>query len=535
MADEFFLLHGRKYRVSFDNQGISLTRDPGSACCAASRSLFQNEHCDPPPFTCSCCEFLMALSGLPVPFQEMLRAGIADAHHATCFPVKQDFVYKQASFLVVHTFRRGRRNPNSWQPLELVLEHQREEVVARWEAAINERIRTLSAGTRPRRVHVWINPYGGQRKAMQIWETTCLPIFESAGVKVRRTVTKAAGHARREVETMSLEDISLVDGFVVVGGDGLFGEVLNGILSVRAEGGPRAAAAARLRLGHIPAGSTDALAWTINGTRKPAAAALHVVLGDRTPIDCMRIDVPGHPPSFSCCIASAGFMGEVLHMSEKMRWAGPSRYDIAGAYAFVKHKTYSATVQYLPADEETGRRGDGEGCSASPSLRHCGSGCQICRQAVGATAGELVVSEVSPPWTRRSGELLEAEPRKVKTVEGKFKGLMCVVSPCRSDKSVHGILPHAHLADGCMWLIMVRQCNHLQYLRFLVALSTSGIAPGQLSFVEVVRCRAARIEPLGNDCRWNVDGESLPNRPVSCQVHRGLVEVFSRGVEHRCS
>lgn len=47
-------------------------------------------------------------------------------------------------------------------------------------------------------------------------------------------------------------------------------------------------------------------------------------------MDCQRIDVAGRPPLYSCCLASAGFLGEVLHASEKMRWAGPARYDIAG-------------------------------------------------------------------------------------------------------------------------------------------------------------------------------------------------------------
>ena len=39
-----------------------------------------------------------------------------------------------------------------------------------------------------------------------------------------------------------------------MGGDGLFQEVLNGVLATRAAGGEAGVAAASLRLGHIPAG-----------------------------------------------------------------------------------------------------------------------------------------------------------------------------------------------------------------------------------------------------------------------------------------
>ncbi len=66
-----------------------------------------------------------------------------------------------------------------------------------------------------------------------------------------------------------------------VGGDGLFQEVLNGLLSVRGAGGAAGELAAHLRLGHIPAGSTDAVAFSLNGTRSQATAALHIALGDR--------------------------------------------------------------------------------------------------------------------------------------------------------------------------------------------------------------------------------------------------------------
>lgn len=68
-----------------------------------------------------------------------------------------------------------------------------------------------------------------------------------------------------------------------MGGDGLFQEVLEGAMAARGSGdGRRAAAAARLRLGHIPAGSTDAVVYSLNGTRSAATAALHIALGDRS-------------------------------------------------------------------------------------------------------------------------------------------------------------------------------------------------------------------------------------------------------------
>ena len=65
-----------------------------------------------------------------------------------------------------------------------------------------------------------------------------------------------------------------------MGGDGLFQEVMDGILALRRGGGSRGAVAENLRLAQIPAGSTDAVAWSLNGTRSAETAALHVALGD---------------------------------------------------------------------------------------------------------------------------------------------------------------------------------------------------------------------------------------------------------------
>lgn len=67
-----------------------------------------------------------------------------------------------------------------------------------------------------------------------------------------------------------------------VGGDGLFQEIMNGLLDLRSQGAAMAGLAAGMRLGHVPAGSTDAVAYSIHGTRSQLTAALHVALGDRS-------------------------------------------------------------------------------------------------------------------------------------------------------------------------------------------------------------------------------------------------------------
>jgi hypothetical protein len=50
------------------------------------------------------------------------------------------------------------------------------------------------------------------------------------------------------------------------------------------------------------------------------------------------------------CQASYGYMGDLMRLSESMRWLGPARYNYAGAVVMAKGKSYKAHVSYLPAE-----------------------------------------------------------------------------------------------------------------------------------------------------------------------------------------
>ena len=55
--------------------------------------------------------------------------------------------------------------------------------------------------------------------------------------------------------------------------------------------------------------------------------------------------------------------------------------------------------------------------------------------------------------------------------------------------------------------------------------------PGAFSFVEMVDCEAVHLSPAGPESCWNADGELLPDNRITARVHRGLADVFARGIE----
>ena len=60
--------------------------------------------------------------------------------------------------------------------------------------------------------------------------------------------------------------------------------------------------------------------------RCPTTAALHIAVGDRSQLDVARVDGCSGSQRYFCCMASYGFMGDVMRMSEGYRWMGPARW-----------------------------------------------------------------------------------------------------------------------------------------------------------------------------------------------------------------
>ncbi|EFJ46238.1 diacylglycerol kinase [Volvox carteri f. nagariensis] len=696
---------GMRVKVKFTRTHISWKPvNPVGGCCVDRRSLVKAVALD---------EILSAM--LPKP---------------DCCP-RLGCTAREHSF-VIHTFsRKGPRCPNTWRLEEYVLSTNTPEVAKEWVNAIKQRVRDI----RDRRV-----AGRSARLARITWERYALPVFQRAGIVVSVLETTNQDHARDTLELMKSEELAGYQGLVAVGGDGLFQEVVSGLLARRARGDT---AAFKIRVGHVPAGSTDAVACTLHGSRCATTAALHIALGDRLSLDTGRVEAADGSKRHFVCQAGYGFMGDVMRFSERLRFLGPSRYDFTGALQYMRLASYRVKLSYREAPSTTadvqqlctaqcevcrmagirmqaavpfhragaaaaspgpfGGPGPGGGGGSSVSIKVGGVSPRAASGANGAgqglfrssptpaaaaaaaasfatntadsappsgslgpvgtpgggptggisvwesyggahdgdcsaagvggsgtffrvsnsaalgqalppaaSAGSLVgerpslsqVPQSSAPHSldvsaadgggggadggisesNTPGKLATAvsaftttaaaaaaaaaaacggggaavaaapaggDPCKQKDgdgwtcADGEYVSIMCVVTPCRSDKSKRGIIPNGHLSDGRMYLVLVSKCSHFDFLRFLVRLSTRGLVDRCLPFVRVVPVTALKLTPLqgghrlggcladpdAGESAWNVDGELLANNDVTINVARGALEVFARGVE----
>ena len=67
------------------------------------------------------------------------------------------------------------------------------------------------------------------------------------------------------------------------------------------------------------------------------------------PLDVLRVDTEDMQHRFAVCVASYGYMGDLMKDSEKLRWMGPARYNIQGAITLLRGRSYAARVSWLPA------------------------------------------------------------------------------------------------------------------------------------------------------------------------------------------
>ena len=58
------------------------------------------------------------------------------------------------------------------------------------------------------------------------------------------------------------------------------------------------------------------------------------------------------------------------------------------------------------------------------------------------------------------------------SIKGRFISVIGANISCACAKSPEGLSPSAHLADGCLDLILVKHTSRLQYLRHMIRLSS---------------------------------------------------------------
>eukprot|EP00042_Codosiga_hollandica_P042861 m.398570 g.398570 ORF g.398570 m.398570 type:complete len:554 (+) comp56428_c0_seq13:2101-3762(+) len=346
----------------------------------------------------------------------------------------------------------------------------------------------LNEQQRPRRLAVIINPFSGKKQAREIYNRTS-SLFRMSNVTVDISLTMRPNHA---TDIASQYQLSLYDGIVIFGGDGTLNEVLAGLYSRPDR--------ASVPIAIIPSGSTDTVACTVNGTRDAVTAVINVLMGHERLLDIGSIFSPtSNIHSFFSNMVTFGFFGDVIQSSEKMRYLGPARYDVAGAVTYFRHRAFRMRVEFIRAPRFT-------------AGQRCNDRCPSCQHLAAAA-----VEPATGPW---------------ETLEDEFQSVSLASISLVNEKSSNGYVPDAHLSDGVAHLVLVRKCSRIDYLRFLVSIAHSGTHLS-LPFVERIPVVAVNFRPISGTHaeprHWAIDGQEFYDQEINVRMDRQPLRVFARG------
>lgn len=441
-------------------------------------------------------------------------------------------------FITIYYARRvenSRTDYNKWRKHNLTLYNTEYRIIKQWYDSLTA---LLNDQKRPKNILMFINPYGGRKKALDVYEKHAKPLLQLVGIEVSCVISQRANQIRDIIMTQSLD---AYDAVVCVGGDGTFSEVFNGLIyrtikdlnmdPLKPEYIPKP----KLPIGVIPAGSTDTVAYCLHGTTDIKTAVMHIILGQVKGLDLSSVCNGNGLIKLFASVMSYGYLGDVAYDSEKFRWMGPKRYEYSGFKKIVANRGYEVELMIMSNQPN--------------SMIKCTVNCSHCE-----TSAETPDPNNTMDYTMTLPHF-QSPPddttRNWKLVKGKFFMVSGANISCACSRSPSGFAPYCHLGDGYFDIILIRHTSLFNNIRLLLRLKKKESKINNLPFVEVYRtnkfftrtpksstsdqqsisgsCQPISISDTNRISQWNCDGEIIHDSDILVSSHRQLIDVFMRG------
>ncbi|OUM61555.1 hypothetical protein PIROE2DRAFT_12420 [Piromyces sp. E2] len=187
-----------------------------------------------------------------------------------------------------------------------------------------------------------LNPMSGRKKSLHVYNDLVIPMFKIANITSELKETQYQCHCEEIAYSLNLDNY---DGIVSVSGDGLFHELLNGILSRDDWDKAR-----YMPIGMISSGTSNALNINFDITSS-RHSILNIIKGNEMPFDIIRAS-QGDKVFFGHLSLSWGVMADTDIQSDRYRFIGRYKYYLAGAFRIIFVNKYHGHLYYLPEDSD---------------------------------------------------------------------------------------------------------------------------------------------------------------------------------------
>ncbi|KAK6917469.1 Diacylglycerol kinase, catalytic domain [Dillenia turbinata] len=309
----------------------------------------------------------------------------------------------------------------------------------------------LDSLNRPKRLFIFVNPFGGKKSASKIFLDDVKPLIEDAGIQFTLLETKYQLHAKEVVQSL---DLTKYDGVVCVSGDGIL--VVNGLL-----GREDWDTAIKMPIGVVPAGTGNGMAKSLlDSVGEPCSAVnatVAIIQGHKRSLDVATI-LQGQTRFFSVLMLAWGLVADIDIESEKYRWMGSARIDFYAIQRIVHLRKYNGRVSFVPA----------------PGFETFGEPIN----SIGGSSGTPDVpntDEERPAKLEQHGYLGPATDSEIsgwRAIEGPFVSIWLHNVPWGGEDAMPA--PDAKFSDGYLDLIVVRDCPKVALLQLMTDLSKGG-------------------------------------------------------------
>ncbi|KAF9265425.1 hypothetical protein L218DRAFT_1019822 [Marasmius fiardii PR-910] len=363
------------------------------------------------------------------------------------------------------------------------------EVVEAWCELLMEK--AYEGVQRNRRLKVLVNPHGGVGKAVPVFKKTVEPILRAANCTLDVVYTTHQGHG---VEIASKLPLDAFDALLIVSGDGLIHEVLNG-LARHSE----ARKALSKPVAPIPAGSGNALSLNLLGMKDGfdvVAASINAVKGRPMGVDLLLMTQNGKS-SISFMSQSVGLMADLDIGTDHLRWLGETRFFYGFLRGLLRLKSCDVELSYKAVEDNKTNISDT--FRGMRKLQRSDLSSPLIMEEKGDLLQPKYTTTETEGWTTFDKPAIYIYAGK-----GPYVGRDYMAFPAS--------LPD----DGLIDIVVYGRSSRSELL------SSMDEAPKGGTFwnknVHYIKARAYRMKPLSKNGSLSIDGEAFPFEELQVEV-----------------
>lgn len=330
---------------------------------------------------------------------------------------------------------------------------------------------------------VFINPVGGKRIAMKLWRQKIETFLQQSHSTYQLIVTQYANHAKEYV--LSHTNLLQYYAIMVIGGDGLIFEIVNGI----AERSDGEMILSKLPIAAIPGGSGNGLAKSIAFESNEAGDVLNTMFialkGSPSPIDMSLVTTKSGHQYRSFLSLTWGLISDIDINSEFLRCLGESRLYLTAVYYIIRRRFYNGIIKLKLVN------------SVLPQTERFQS---------------IPINQAQPQDTYDNDWLV---------IQGSIL-LFFVINTTHVASSFYSG-PGITMNNQVMTIYVVQAISRVQMLQVLLSADEGGLMGSDC--VRVFQCTEYILEPLSKDGIFSLDGEVIEYGPINGKIlpHAGCI------------